>query len=334
MEFSFDEYLQHFGKFYTSSEEYERRKRLFLNKLKEILAHNKDKTKSWKKGLNELTDMSDAEIKQKKKGRIGTPALIPPQKFIKIKSELPSTVDWRTKDVVTPVKNQGSCGCCWSEAATECIESQLAINTGSLLILSPQEFIDCAQNPDSCGGTGGCQGATAEIAYATAIKYGAFLESEFPFQGKNGNCTNTPSPVANVSGWVRLPRNDYDALMQAVATIGPIAISVDASWTDYESGVFPASEGGTDIDHAVQLVGYGYDNTSKLSYWLVRNSWGTSWGEDGYIRLERNASGLPCGTDTDNQDGVGCASDPTNVTVCGTSAILYDSSYPTGVYLL
>jgi len=139
---------------------------------------------------------------------------------------------------------------------------------------------------------------------------------------------------------VELPTNDYASLMTAVSTVGPVAISVDASWGGYEEGVFTCDDYettlcGTTIDHAVQLVGYGTDATAG-DYWLVRNSWGTSWGEDGYIKVARygaSKDGEPCGTDTSPGDGYGCKGGPATLPVCGVSGILSASSYPTGAYV-
>jgi len=119
--------------------------------------------------------------------------------------------------------------------------------------------------------------------------------------------------------------------MNAVATLGPIAISVDASsWHAYSSGIYNGcNQANPDIDHAVVLVGYGSDNGTN--YWLVRNSWSASWGESGYIRLLRGADeATNCGTDTTPLDGTACVGHADPVTVCGTCGILYDSAYPTG----
>ena len=137
--------------------------------------------------------------------------------------------------------------------------------------------------------------------------------------------------VASISGYKRLPANDYGSLMKAIATVGPIAISVSAGWRHYEEGVYDDDCGAT-IDHAVQLVGYGKDKGDE--YWLVRNSWGTSWGESGYIRIKRFGEGKePCGTDTHPSSGTGCDGGPSTMKVCGLCGIMSDSSYPTGASL-
>lgn len=327
--YSFDEYLREFGKNYQSPVEYIARRALFESRLSIILAHNANPSSTWKRGVNWLTDLHDEEIPKGliKSSKRHLASAVPNV------AAIPEALDWRDASVVTPVKNQGSCGSCWAFAATECMESAVAIATGKLLVLSPQVWVDCAKNPDECGGSGGCQGATAEIAYETAMSLGAYNDSSVPYVAQDEMCALTVKPVANFSGYVRVPSNNYSALLEAVTT-QPVAVSVDASWPDYESGVFPASEGGTDIDHGVQLVGFGTDPTTGLDYWLIRNSWGATWGEEGYIRLQRSPDGGPCAIDSRNQDGVGCKEDPSEVAVCGTSGILYDASYPTGASVL
>jgi len=249
---------------------------------------------------------------------------------------LPTSVDWREKSVVSPVKNQGGCGSCWAFASTETVESAVAIATGKAPpVLSPQELVSCAPNPKDCGGTGGCQGSTEPLAFAYVQKVGMTTEAIYPYQAITGTCDSSKVSQAKVhiANYTRLPTNDYGALMQAVATVGPIAISVDASWGGYESGVYQGACG-TTIDHAVQLVGYGNDAASGLDYWLVRNSWGESWGEKGYIRIKRFGEGKePCGTDTDPSSGNGCKGGPSSIKVCGLCGILSDSSYVNGASL-
>jgi cathepsin L len=151
------------------------------------------------------------------------------------------------------------------------------------------------------------------------------------YRGSNYKCHFSPirTPVAaNISGVVKLPANQYSPLMNAVATLGPISISVDASaWHEYESGVFTGCNAtNIDINHAVVLVGYGTDSKSG-DYWLVRNSWAPTWGEQGYIRIARSSS-PKCGVDNSPLDGTGCKGGPSSVSCCGECGILYDSSYP------
>jgi cathepsin L len=255
-------------------------------------------------------------------------------------AELPSHVDWRMLGVVTPVKDQGQCGSCWSFATAETVESHFALAVGGDLdTFSEQQVLDCTSNPQDCGGSGGCSGGIAQLGFEGIMaKGGLASEWTYPYQsywGENFQCrqNNTRTPgVAKITGYVNIKTNDYLSLLEAVATKGPIAISVDASvWHDYETGVFTGCNVTTPIiDHAVQLVGYGTD-AKYGDYWLVRNSWSpTAWGEEGYIRLPRSANPT-CGVDTDPSQGDGCNGGPSEVKVCGACAILYDNCYPTVV---
>lgn len=232
------------------------------------------------------------------------------------------------------LKNQGGCGSCWTFSTAETVESHLAIMTGKPpLVLSEQELVDCMPNPDQCGGTGGCEGGTQWLGFDYYAKHGITLESDYPYTGKDGKCQEF-KPVANISSHVRLPANNYTALMNAVANIGPIAISAAAEpWQMYESGVF-SNSCNADVDHAIQLVGYGTNKGvfGTKDYWLVRNSWGASWGEKGYIRIERFGAHKdePCSADNKPLDGTGCKGGPPSIQVCGLCGILSDSSYPLG----
>jgi len=161
---------------------------------------------------------------------------------------------------------------------------------------------------------------------------GLASEANYPYTGEDGTCQfsgNTTNPAATLLSYVDLPTNQYPPVMAAIQR-GPLAISVDASaWQSYEEGVFTGCNmNSPDLDHAVQLVGYGQDAGSSLYYWLVRNSWSAGWGENGYIRLQRFTSNQPCGEDTSPGDGDGCTNGPPEVEVCGSCGILYDVLYP------
>jgi len=340
-EYSFKQYISEFKKVYSTVEEMEFRKSIFEASLESIKEHNSNPNFSWKEGVNHLTDRTEEEFNKllgyRKDLAYATKANRKPRKEDIILSlpnpNLPVTVDWRTKGVVTAVKDQGMCGSCWSFGTAETLESFGAIANGELADLSEQQVLDCTPNPNQCGGTGGCQGGTVEIAFTQIMKTGG-LSSEWVYPyvsyfGTNFPCrSNQTVPIVDLSSYVDLPPNQLQPLLNAIATLGPMAISVDAStWSRYESGVFDGcNQTQPDIDHSVQLVGYGTD--SKFGdYWLVRNSWSPSWGEEGYIRLRRTATPR-CGIDTTPSDGTGCKGGPPTVEVCGTCGILYDTVYP------
>jgi len=336
-QYTFAEYVAEYGKVYPV-EEAAQREAAFDKALVAIKAHNEAvPAPSWRMGLSEHSDKTEAEWKALKglsraqRFAAAAPALTSSVAVAGAAAKgLPASVDWRTKGVVTPVKNQGGCGSCWAFSATESIESAVALAGGPLLDLAPQQLVDCAPNPDDCGGDGGCAGSTQPLAFKYVKSAGGMeLDKDYPYKARDGTCSAEKSEfAASIKGWVDLPTNNYTALMEAVATVGPVAISVDASWGSYEEGVY-SSSCGTTIDHAVQLVGYGEEKGEK--YWLVRNSWGTSWGEEGYIKIKRFGEGEePCGTDTSPGDGFGCKGGPSSIQVCGLCGILSGSSYPTG----
>lgn len=336
--YAFSDFATEFGKNYKS-EEIAMRSALFEKELAIVRIHNGNPTKTYKKGINKFSDWTEAE-KATRKG------LNKGMRFAQYQGDvsaapvdidaLPKSVDWRTKKpaVVTPVKDQGGCGSCWAFASTETVESAVAMATGQLFDLSPQQLVSCVPNPDECGGTGGCSGATEPLAFAYVAQNGMTTEKSYPYQGSTGTCSyKSKSAVVGIANYTHLPTNDYASLLKAVATVGPVAVSVDASWFSYESGVF-SGDCGTSVDHAVQLVGYGTDSDSGLDYWTIRNSWGGSWGESGYIRLKRFGAGKePCGTDSSPLDGNGCKGGPKTIPVCGECAVMSDSSYPTGAYV-
>ena len=295
--------------------------------------------------------------------------------------DLPESVDWRTHypPVVTPIKDQGHCGSCWAFAATAVLESHAALssNHGELVSLSPQELVSCAPNPNHCGGDGGCSGSTGELAYDYVSKHGMVSEWEYgytSYHGITGTCGLQEiqqqqqqrgmlvGARVGLVGYSSLPTNSYEALIHAVATMGPVVVSVAASgWGLYKGGVFDDFDSveNYDINHAVVLEGYGTDAETNQDYWLVRNSWGVKWGESGYIRLKRrskqaheennnnnnnNKNGedgvrVRCKKDITPSHGVACEGPHKNATipdqlVCGTSGILYANVVPVGAYLI
>jgi len=220
---------------------------------------------------------------------------------------LPSEVDWRRGGVTTSVKMQGHCGSCWAFASTAVLETHIALRTGTLFQLSPQELVSCAPNPLWCGGRGGCTGATAEIAFEHVRERGMVQEWNFGYQSYHGervDCslvakkderyhaafslrgTETETngtghyaeAVAGIGGYITLDANNYLEVMNVVAKLGSLTVSVACHpWHLYGGGVFSApfnDTNATDINHLVVLEGYGTDQETGEDYWLVRNSWG------------------------------------------------------------
>lgn len=352
-QYAFEDYIREFGKEYDG-DEYKKREASFLEKLKEIRSHNDDGTTIYKKGVNFLSDYTDDEL-QKMKGLDKSLLFYADQQREQDETRirrnlkaLPDHVDWRDQGVITPVKNQGWCGSCWAFASVETLESQWAIKTGILQELSEQFVLDCTPNPDQCGGTGGCSGGTASLAYDRLVEIGGIpSEWTYPYLsalGDPGECHGLPLPPAKphsgvvsaattITGYRSTTPNSYADMMYTLATVGPLVISVDAEgWHDYSSGIFDGrntkqNQTNPVLDHAVQLVGYGTDEETGQDYWLVRNTWTSLWGEKGYIRILREED-APCGIDYNPLDGDGCVGGPSEVEVCGQSGILYGGTWP------
>jgi len=209
-----------------------------------------------------------------------------------------SAFDWRSKGAVTPVKDQGQCGSCWAHSVVEEIESMWFISKGVLPVLSPQQIVDC----DFFVLDNACSGGTTQFAYYYVQEAGGLMsESDYPYQsgttGKREICVfNETESVATVKGFnYATPMcldfvcdHQDESLLEANLLTGPVSICVDATpWQDYVSGVMTGPECGhglLETDHCVQLV--GYNQTSTPPYWIVRNSWGGNWGEEGFIFLE------------------------------------------------
>ncbi len=337
--YTFERYAADFQKKYTSAGERNRRERIFYTKLAAVMAHNADATQTYKKGINHMSDWTQEEFQRLNGGRIHqmqrfeNKALQVPYKASG--KALPPSVDLRNRlpSILTAVKDQGQCGSCWAHGSTETMESYWAMATNNLFVLSQQQVTACAPNPQDCGGFGGCQGSTAELAYEYVIGAGLTQEWEYPYTayyGTTGNCSKNMPAAIQLSGYTKLPTNDQGSVMDALAHTGPLAINVDASsWSDYESGVFSGCNYAQNIsiDHVVQLVGYGTDSDLKVDYWIVRNSWSPSYGEHGYIRVLRTAT-PECGWDVNPQDGTGCNGGPPQLWTCGMCGILFDTSYP------
>jgi len=199
---------------------------------------------------------------------------------------LPASVDWTTSGAVTPVKDQGQCGSCWAFSTTGSIEGANELASGSLLSLSEQQFVDCAGSFGNQGCNGGLMDDGFDYAEATSL----CSEASYPYTGADGSCgvssCKTALPKGSVSGFKDVKKNSKTDMMSAVAQ-QPVSIALDGAgnlFQSYKSGVLSGSCG-SQLDHGVLTVGYGTEDGTD--YWLVKNSWGASWGLNGYIKLIR-----------------------------------------------
>uniref|UniRef100_A0A6Q2XRF9 Peptidase C1A papain C-terminal domain-containing protein n=1 Tax=Esox lucius TaxID=8010 RepID=A0A6Q2XRF9_ESOLU len=289
-----------FGHF---KEEHEKRERSLSCSDHAFFVHSMNRAGlSFSLAVNPLSDRSMSELsamrgrKPRKTPNNGLP--FPMHLYAGV--QVPDQLDWRLYGAVTPVKDQAICGSCWSFATTGTVEGALFMKTGSLQVLSQQMLVDCSWG----FGNNGCDGGEEWRAYEWIMKHGgiATMESYGPYQGMNGLChLNSSQLTARVQSYTNVTSGDAEALKLALFKHGPVAVSIDAghrSFVFYSHGVYyePKCGNGTDsLDHAVLAVGYGVMNGE--SYWLVKNSWSTYWGNDGYILMSMKDNN--CGVTTD-----------------------------------
>ncbi|KAH8240332.1 hypothetical protein KR032_010470 [Drosophila birchii] len=291
------------GKSYKDVAEQQLRHKIFNENRIKIDEHNQrfaNGEVSFKMAINEYSDMTSQEFSDMMTGLRYSNTLdenLKEQTFISPEHvTLADSVDWRSKGAVTGVKNQGSCGSCWAFSATGSLEGQHFRKTGKLVSLSEQNLVDCSGSY----GNKGCGGGFMTWAFKYIKDNGGIdTEESYPYKAKNDKCKfNRATIGATVTGFVTLPIGDEKKLAETVATIGPVsvAIHVTASFQHYRSGIY--IEPNCDpkqLNHGVLVVGYGSENGKD--FWLVKNSWGSSWGDKGYIKMLRNGNNQ-CGIST------------------------------------
>jgi cathepsin L len=292
----FTRFMTQYNKKYTH-DTFFYRYTVFKANMDKVYLANKQKH-SYTLGMNEMGDMTHAEFKATKLGynkidrsyarKMNSAG--PHQHVV----NAPVTVDWRGK-AVTPIKNQQQCGSCWAFSTTGSVEGAVALSkNGKLTSLSEQQLVDCS----SAQGNQGCEGGLMDQAFQYIISNGGLTtESNYPYTAMDGTCNTTAAAAvaSTITGYTDVASGSESGLVNAVA-IGPVSVAIEADqacFQFYSGGILSDPTCGTNLDHGVLAV--GYDQTNK--YWIVKNSWGTSWGMAGYIEI---AMGMDeCGINTE-----------------------------------
>ncbi|GAB4839428.1 hypothetical protein Ancab_028950 [Ancistrocladus abbreviatus] len=287
----FEAWCKQHGKNYSSEQEKQYRLQVFEDNLAFVNHHNSFRNSSYSLSLNAFTDLTHHEFKASRLGLSANLLRLNRHQFVQEPGSassiaIPASLDWRKQGAVTNVKDQGSCGACWSFSSTGAMEGINKIVTGTLVSLSEQELIDCDTSYNS-----GCGGGLMDYVYQFVEEnHGIDTEEDYPYQGTQSRCNKNKLKrhVVTIDGYVDVPPNNEKELLKAVAS-QPVSVGIcgsERAFQLYSEGIFtgPCSNS---LDHAVLIVGYG--SKGNQDYWIVKNSWGTNWGMDGYIYMLRNS---------------------------------------------
>ena len=307
----FDLFKKKFNKKYDSDDEEDSRFSIFCRNIRNIIDHNLDLNQNFSLKINQFTDFTTEEFKSKflvglnkDYGKFNC------KTFQDNSNNSSDSKDWVKDNAVTSVKNQGQCGSCWAFSSTGAVEGILSIKQNRLIDLSEQELVDCATGFKY--GSHGCDGGQMEGAFKFVIENGQCSNSEYPYVSGDTKSAddfcNTCDAIVYINDCYDVEPNNQISLKNAVFR-QPVSVAIQADsfyFQSYSSGILDSSKCGTELNHGVLVVGYGEENNQK--YWLVKNSWGTSWGDNGYVKIARS--------DSENDEGIcGIAMNPSFPTI-------------------
>jgi len=278
-----------YGKTYNGDEIIVR-ETVFNENMAAYMAHNADESQTYTMGPNQFSDLKVEEFQALNLFGYKKPATNLPNLGVHehVGEELTSSIDWRSTGAVTPVKDQGQCGSCWAFSTVGGLEGAWEVATGELTSMSEQQLMDCSKANNGCGG------GNMESAFAYQKTVNVATETSYPYKGVEGTCRSTGYTTAVQQGGVTGYKSvgTTTAALKSALQLGPVSVAIEAdqmSFQGYKSGILMASACGSRLDHGVTLVGYD----SSKDYFIVKNSWGASWGNNGFVYL--SAKGNTCG---------------------------------------
>jgi len=293
---AFQAFKTEYDKTYKNQVEETARFAIFSKNLREIEEHNGQFTKglvSYEKGITRFSDMTQEEFVAMLNLQIDSKPVLNSTEYVPTGLAAPASIDWRSHGQVTGVKDQKQCGSCWAFSVVGSTEGAYYRRSKKLVSFSEQQLVDCTTSFNH-----GCSGGQVGGTFPYIQRNGLESEANYPYKAANGKCAfDSRKVVTKIRTYTSIKNNERN-LHEAVGTVGPVSVTIDAShFGSYKSGVFFDSKcSTTNLNHAVLVVGYGSER--GRDYWLIKNSWGSGWGERGYLKLLRGSNA--CGVAVDD----------------------------------